>query len=1421
MRKVLLLLIASFLICACTCTSVMDTPNNSGNKPTEKLNTPIITPSNLEIDDETDISIKFDDGAECYYTIDGKNPDRVDGIKYTGAFRLSKSATIRVGVFKSGCESVYTQKIYRVVPKSTDTTAYLDGLSISGIANLNFDKTKQMYEFNVGNETQEVTVYPSTEFGEITVNGAKCESGNSIKMPLNIGANTVLIVVSNAGLTKNYIIKIVRQSENPSNNANLSSLTVKNCTLNPAFSAAVTKYTANVAYDVVSLALSYTKEDDKAVATVNMQNTNDIPLSIGENKVVVTVIAEDGETTKNYIVNIYRAAKAVDDVKCELTSVTVNGINVPVKSEMDVEVDTSDVNIAVTSANTADKVTIGETEGTEAAFTNLIGENLLEIKVDSGNGVFKIYTLKVTVVKKSNAALTSVKVGSSSIGTIQSNMGLNVKEKNVTVTVEANEHAKSVMIDGVETKTASVTVAAADATFGNKSVKIILTDNEGNPVTYYLTLTYQETVTGKIIVHAYGYPYIYYWTTSADAKVEAMTDEGEDWYTFTINETEKNIIFRKKGGSDWEGKTPDLSRTEGEWWYKDGKWSAYPEDKVPPTVSIVTPAAGSTVSGDAVTVEAEANDDREMAYVDFYVDGKKAKTVKALPYSFQWNSTYVKNGTHTLKAVAYDASGNSASTEEITVTATNSNLAPEAVIGGSKRVPVSITKNYRGTSSKDLNGEIVSYKWSITGGATLDSDSASSVNITFPAAVSTYTLTLTVTDDLGATDTTSMDIETYVKSQTKWDFREETIYFAMTTRFYDGDKSNNVHCWDENAATPEDDPAWRGDFKGLIEKLDYIKALGFTAVWITPVVENCSGMDYHGYHAMDFRKVDPRYESDDVDFQTLIDEVHARDMKIVLDVVLNHTGNFGENFLAPMFVKDYVNGDHEDINSILQPHPNTLLDWDTYVAAPGPQQYAMRLDSMKNTDYQNHDIHNYYHHFGFGNWDNFSVQFFQMAGDCVDLNTENPKVLEYIGDSYAQYIEMGVDAFRIDTGKHLSRLEFNYYFNERFMEAASSVGNDNFFMFTEICAKSSDVTYRGNVENLSPYFYTWKDEHDYGFTMDDRDQFEGVIIYPESAETEKDEQAVLSNLSYWTRPTVDGGTKTPVNALAVQKQGMDTHNVRSNRPESDNHLLKGNEYHKPDYSMRSGLDVIDFPMHWNFGSASGAFSVKSGDKYYNDATWNVVYVDSHDYGPGNQYEQRYDGELIDWAENTSLMFTFRGIPCLYYGSEVGFMKGAIIDKGPIMPLCETGRAYFGDYLEGSVTATGFGEYTASGAVADTLNNELAQHIIRLNKIRRAVPALQKGQYSTDGCSGSMAFKRRYTDEYEDSFVLVTISGSSTFTGLPGGTYVDCITGDSQTIGEGGSITATCSGKGNMRVYVLDTAKSPAPGKIGNATEWLK
>lgn len=88
------------------------------------------------------------------------------------------------------------------------------------------------------------------------------------------------------------------------------------------------------------------------------------------------------------------------------------------------------------------------------------------------------------------------------------------------------------------------------------------------------------------------------------------------------------------------------------------------------------------------------------------------------------------------------------------------------------------------------------------------------------------------------------------------------------------------------------DVTWRGDFKGLIQKLDYIKDLGFTAIWV-PIVQNRGPLDYHGYHAWDFTKVDPVSELSGATFQDLINAVHAKGMKIVLDIVTNHSGRFG------------------------------------------------------------------------------------------------------------------------------------------------------------------------------------------------------------------------------------------------------------------------------------------------------------------------------------------------------------------------------------------------------------------------------------------------------------------------------------------------------------------------------------------------
>ena len=619
-----------------------------------------------------------------------------------------------------------------------------------------------------------------------------------------------------------------------------------------------------------------------------------------------------------------------------------------------------------------------------------------------------------------------------------------------------------------------------------------------------------------------------------------------------------------------------------------------------------------------------------------------------------------------------------------------------------------------------------------------------------------------------------------------WDFsdmREDSIYFVITTRFYDGDKGNNVHCWDDSKANnPDSDPAWRGDFKGLIDKLDYIKAMGFSAIWITPVVENASGYDYHGYHALNFSKVDARYESSGATYQDLIDAAHDKGIKIIQDVVWNHTGNFGESTLAPLFEKKYSKvTDLADMESTMIP-TKTLLDYcgvsnaaGYYNLQPGVQ-YDKRLQMMKQTQGFSDNVsrdktcnpNNYYHNGYYANlnWDDYTSKYCQIAGDCVDLNTENDAVAKYTVNAYSKYIDMGVDAFRVDTVRHIPRLSLNMNYNKQFLNAAKSAGNSHFYMFGEICCRYSQVWYREHAGE-SVQFYTWAE--------------------PDSSFTNR-----------WKHGTDPDSIKSN---LALTIEHWNKYDGISSQPTSDNAFLKsGNTYHTPNYSRSSGMGAIDFQMHWMFDEASTAFGIAKGeDQYYNDSTWNVTYVDSHDYAPDRNQAARFTGGTQTWAENLNLMFTFRGIPCVYYGSEVEFMKGAPIDVGPNAPISTTGRAYFGDYLEGTVNTSDFSQYSnATGKLANTLNSPLSKHIQKLNAIRRAVPALQKGQYAL--ANGDMAYVRRYTANGVDSLACVAVTGGATFNNIPNGKYVDAVSGDTKQV-TNGTLSVSATGKGNMRVYV--------------------
>lgn len=660
------------------------------------------------------------------------------------------------------------------------------------------------------------------------------------------------------------------------------------------------------------------------------------------------------------------------------------------------------------------------------------------------------------------------------------------------------------------------------------------------------------------------------------------------------------------------------------------------------------------------------------------------------------------------------------------------------------------------------------------------------------------------------------------------DMREETIYFVMTTRFYDGDTGNDVHCWDDGTAgNGDDDPAWRGDFKGLGEKLDYIKALGFSAIWVTPVVTNGSGYDYHGYHAMDLSTVDARYESSDYTYEDLIHDAHQKGMKIIQDVVLQHTGNFGEAHFCDLFTKDTT----KDLGNLQESLIPTQYLLDTYglkspeeywAQKPGVQ-YQQRLNLMKNVTYSGdngnstgpqpaakdfsmdkisqsdtYNPNNYYHtgYFQSPNYDDWTTKFSQIAGDCVDLNTENPAVAEYVVDSYSKYMDMGVDGFRVDTVRHIPRVSLNIMFNDQLMDAAKAAGKPNFYMFGEICTRYTSVWYRGHAEESTPY-YTWKESNS---------------KWADS----------------WNWGTSASEINDNMNLVLRHYLEEDNYNgdMDSTQPKSDNAYLDGITYHGSDRSMASGMDAIDFQMHRMFGSAKNAYNFAiNNDQYYNDATYSVMYVDSHDYAPEQPDETtRFTGGTQTWAENMDLMFTFRGIPCVYYGSEVEFKKGKLIDKGTLISLENSGRAYFGDYLEGTVNATDFSEYTASGTVADTLASPLSKHLSKVNAIRRAIPALQKGQYtasSTYVTGGDMSYVRRYTDDNTDSLALVSISSGATFKNIPNGKYVDAVTGDVKYVTDG-TLTVPELAKANMRVYVCCASGfTGIDGQIGGDSAYAK
>ena len=311
--------------------------------------------------------------------------------------------------------------------------------------------------------------------------------------------------------------------------------------------------------------------------------------------------------------------------------------------------------------------------------------------------------------------------------------------------------------------------------------------------------------------------------------------------------------------------------------------------------------------------------------------------------------------------------------------------------------------------------------------------------------------------------------------------QDEVIYFLLPDRFENGDPSNDRGGLTGGREVTGFDPTSKGffhggDLKGLRNRLDYIQALGATAIWLAPIFKNKAvqgpsghqSAGYHGYWITDFTHVDPHLGSD-ADFKDLVDAAHARGMKVYMDIVVNHTADVIQ-------YRECQNGRECSYRSVAD-YPYQRRGGPTGTAInPGfagdGVQTAENFARLTRPDYAYtpfvpetektikvpawlNDV-TLYHNRGNTTFRNES----STMGDFVgldDLMTEHPRVVAGMIDIFGEWIDrFGVDGFRIDTARHVNA-EFWQSFVPAIRQRARDRGIPNFHIFGEVALHSVEA----------------------------------------------------------------------------------------------------------------------------------------------------------------------------------------------------------------------------------------------------------------------------------------------------------------------------------------------------------------------------
>ena len=301
----------------------------------------------------------------------------------------------------------------------------------------------------------------------------------------------------------------------------------------------------------------------------------------------------------------------------------------------------------------------------------------------------------------------------------------------------------------------------------------------------------------------------------------------------------------------------------------------------------------------------------------------------------------------------------------------------------------------------------------------------------------------------------------------------QVFYFVLTDRFANGTPANDTGGIAGGAEQHGFDPTrigyfHGGDFAGLIARLDYLKHLGATAIWVTPPFRNnpmqLGSAGYHGYWITDFLQIDPHLGTNE-DFREFVRQAHVRGLKVYMDIVVNHTADIIHYADGDTTYRDKASVPYRDAQG--QPFDdhafayNGLNDPATFPPLSAGRSFphvpvlSGAEKNIKNPAWLN-DV-TLYHNRGNSTFQGENAIYGDFVG-LDDVFTEHPRVVQGFIDVFSHWLDYGIDGYRIDTVRHVNS-EFWQAFSPAIRARARALGRPDFLQFGEAANGAGDPVF--------------------------------------------------------------------------------------------------------------------------------------------------------------------------------------------------------------------------------------------------------------------------------------------------------------------------------------------------------------------------